>query len=88
MTRKERYKYPDTTITPDGNIRIQWQQDKNHHLAIEFILENMLKFVVFSPDPSHSMKIARITVLVTIDSFIIAIEPYKALEWSTENAVR
>jgi len=48
----------------------------------------MLKFVVFSPDPSHSMKIARITGLVTIDSFIIAIEPYKALEWSTENAGR
>ena len=78
------FKYPDITITPDGNIRIQWQQDKNHHLAVEFISHTEAKYVVFSPDPVHPVKTARISGKVSIDSVIIAIQPFKALEWSTE----
>ncbi len=82
MKRKEPFKYPDTTITPDGNIRIQWQQDQNHHLAIEFISDTEAKVVVFAPDPAHPMKVARASFRLSRDSVIDAIAPCDALKWA------
>ena len=84
MKSQESLKYPDTSITIEGNIRIQWQQNKNHHLAIEFISDTEAKFVLFAPDPKLPVKTARISGKVSIYSIVITIEPYNALKWSTE----
>jgi len=84
IKRQEPFKYPDTTMTPNGNLRIQWQQDENHHLAIEFISDIEAKIVIFAPDPVHPTKAARASFRLSIDSIINAIAPFGVLEWATE----
>ena len=81
--RQNSFKYPDATISPNGHIRIQWQQDKDHHLAIEFISDTEAKIVVFAPDPVHPHKVARASIRSSIDGVINVIDPF-ALDWTTE----
>ena len=84
FNQNESFKYTETTITSDGNIRIQWQKDIKNHFALEFISNNEVKFVLFVPDIKNPVKIARIAGKISIESILPVIEPYNVLSWLTE----
>jgi len=74
-------KYPDITLSPRGNIRVQWQPERTRHLAIEFLNRGDAKVVVFAPDPSKPKKIARAAATAAIPSIAEIVQPYKAFDW-------
>jgi hypothetical protein len=65
---KFNFKYPDITLTPLGNIRIQWQTSKVNYLSIEFISNQESKIVLFTPDQNIVGKIIRLAVKTPIVS--------------------
>ena len=81
---KMNLQYPDITLTPLGNIRIQWQRDKEHYLSVEFISNQEVKIVVFTPDRKIVGKISRISAKMPIVSIFDNLQPYKVLTWIAE----
>lgn len=77
-------KYPDITLTPLGKIRIQWQTDREHYLSLEFISNQEVKIVLFTPDNKIIGKISRISAKMPIVSISDNLQPYKVLTWITE----
>jgi len=77
-------KYPDITLTPLGNIRIQWQPNKEHYLSVEFISNQEVKIVLFTPDSNIIGKISRISAKMPIVSTFDNLQPYKVLTWISE----
>lgn len=77
-------KYPDITLTPNGNVRIQWQTDKDHYLSVEFISNQEVKIVVFTPDSNIIGKICRVSARMPIVSTFDNLQPYKVLTWIAE----
>ncbi len=81
--------FPTVVLTPAGNIRAEWTKTRNKHLAIEFLPNGDVRFVVFVPDPKKPYKTARVSGLSTIDSIIRFVHPYGVLQWvlqATEDA--
>ncbi|MBA3965641.1 MAG: hypothetical protein H0X47_07685 [Nitrospirales bacterium] len=81
---KLNFKYPEITLTPLGNIRIQWQGDKEHYLSVEFISNQEVKIVLFTPDNKVIGKISRISAKMPIVSIFENLQPYRVLTWITE----
>lgn len=77
-------KYPDITITPDGNIHSQWQEGKECYLSIEFVSPQEVKVVVFTPDSMVMGKITRIAAKMSILSIFENLSPYNILTWISE----
>ncbi len=74
-------RYPEITITPNGNIRIQWQDTSRQHMGIEFISESEIKYVIFVPDPKIHAKTARMAGKVSINSFKLVVKPFQLMEF-------
>jgi len=77
-------KYPDVTVTPLGSIRIQWQNNKDYYLSVEFTSNQEVKIVLFTPDSNIKGKIIRLAVKMPIVSTFDNLQPYKVLTWITE----
>lgn len=77
-------KYPDVTLTPLGNIRMQWQKNKDYYLSVEFTSNQEVKIVLFTPDSNIKGKIIRLAVKMPIVSTFDNLQPYKVLTWITE----
>lgn len=75
--------YPDITLTLLGNIRIQWQRDRVHYLSVEFISNQEVKIVLFSPDSKIIGKISRISAKMPIVSIFDNLQSYNVLDWIT-----
>ncbi len=77
-------RYPTVVLTPDGNVRVEWREDPNHHFAIEFLDDVDARFVVFSPDPKRPHKVARVAGQACLDSVMAMVAPYGVQDWSAE----
>lgn len=74
--------YPDVVLTPNGNIRAQWRDAKTRHLAVEFLGQDDVRFVVFAPDPKHPGKTTRVSGLTSVDSLMELVHPYRVFGWA------
>ncbi len=72
--------YPNIVLTFDGNVRAEWTEGTNKHVAIEFCGDDTVRFVIFAPDPRHPYRTSRISGTATTDSVIELAELY-ALHW-------
>ena len=75
---------PTVTITPSATFRAQWQADRNKHLAIDFLPDGQVRFVVFSPDPRHPDRVQRVSGIVGRGDVMRAVEPYKVHRWAAD----
>jgi hypothetical protein len=75
---------PTVTITPSATFRAQWQDGPNRHLAIDFIPDGQVRFVVFAPDPLHPDRVQRVSGIVSGAEVIKAIQPYKVDRWAAD----
>jgi hypothetical protein len=76
--------YPTIVLTPDGNVRAQWRRSPSEHLAIEFLGENDVWFVIFAPDPTDPYKTIRTSGGATVGSVMSLAAPYGVMRWAGE----
>jgi hypothetical protein len=75
------FRCPTVTITPSATFRAQWQADGNRHLALDFLPDGTVRFVVFSPDPRHPDRVQRVSGIVGRVDVMRLVEPYKVHRW-------
>ncbi|MGZ9108275.1 MAG: hypothetical protein ACXW4B_05585 [Micavibrio sp.] len=68
--------YPSLTVSSSGNLRAQWTASKEQHLVLEFLSADLLKFVLFAPDPIRPYQTARISGTTSINGIFPAISAY------------
>jgi hypothetical protein len=73
---------PTLTITPSMTFRAEWQAGLNRHLAVDFLPDGQVRFVVFSPDPLHPDRVQRVSGIVSRGDVMRAVEPYRVYRWS------
>ena len=78
--------YPDTTISPRGNIRAEWKESNARHLAIEFISATETRYAIIGPDPAIPGRTAQNAGIVSRSGVLKAVELYRASQWIFENA--
>lgn len=78
------WKYPDIVVSPEGNIVVEWFEDKNHHVAIEFIGQATAKLVMLVPDIKLKSKVVPVVTKPRVESIPEAVKPYDVLSWVTQ----
>lgn len=75
---------PTVTITPSATFRAQWQDGQNRHLAVDFLPDGQVRFVVFSPDPRHPDRAQRVSGIVGRVHVMRAVKPYRVHRWAAD----
>lgn len=75
---------PAVTITPSATFRAEWQAGRNRHLAMDFLSDGQVRFVLFSPDPRHVDRVQRVSGIVGRLDAMRLIEPYNVRRWATD----
>ena len=75
---------PTVTITPSMTFRAEWQTGQNRHLAIDFLPDGQVRFVVFSPDPLYPDRVQRVSGIVSRADVMRAIDPYEVHRWAAD----
>jgi hypothetical protein len=75
---------PTVTITPSATFRAEWQAGQNRHLAVDFLPDGQVRFVVFSPDPRHPDRAQRVSGIVGRVNVMRAVEPYEVHRWAVD----
>jgi hypothetical protein len=75
---------PTVTVTPSATFRTEWQASRNKHLAVDFLPDGQVRFVVFSPDPLYPDRVQRVSGIVSRADLMRAIEPYKVHRWAAD----
>lgn len=78
------YRYPTVTVTPSATFRAQWTSSPAAHLALDFLPDGQVRFVVFSPDPRHPDRVQRVNGITSRENVIRAVEPYKVRRWTVD----
>ena len=78
---------PTVTITPSATFRAEWQAGQNRHLAVDFLPDGQVRFVVFSPDPRRPDRVQRVSGIVSRADVMRAIEPYKVVSWAADAGI-
>lgn len=77
------FRCPTVTVTPSLTFRAQWQASDDEHLALDFLPDGQVRFVVFAPDPRHD-RVQRVSGIVSRVDVMRAIEPYKVHRWAAD----
>lgn len=82
-------KYPDITLTPRGNIYLNWHANEKRNLAVEFLsssltLPNSVRLVLFYPDSSDPTSMIRLSGSAPTSNLIKIAESNGALAWILE----
>ena len=78
------FRCPTVTITPSATFRAQWDAGRNSHLAIDFLPDGQVRFVVFSPDPRHPDRVRRVSGIVSRLDLTRVVEPYNVHRWAAD----
>jgi hypothetical protein len=77
-------RYPQTTVTPRGNLRAEWRVGRRKHFASEFLGNGQCVFVMFCDDLADPEIIARISGIVSVKSLLDNINPHDVLRWTND----
>jgi hypothetical protein len=77
-------KSPLIGITPDKNIYVTWEVDKNKFLSIHFLPKDKAQYVIFKPDDRKQKETERLYGTVLTDSLMDEIKPRGVLDWISE----
>jgi hypothetical protein len=75
---------PTVTITPSMTFRAQWQAGLDRHLAVDFLPDGQVRFVVFSPDQHYRGRVQRVSGIVSRGDVMRVIEPYGVHRWAVD----
>ena len=67
--------YPDLTVTPDGGMYAEWRGADGKKLAIEFMDQGEVRFLVLWPNPRHPHLTDRLWGRTTADALGLTMAP-------------
>ncbi len=73
--------YPSLVVTFEGSIRAEWKGMPSKHLAIEFMGDQTVRFVIIVPDRQRPKQINRASGAAHINSVLELLHPYGLSEW-------
>jgi hypothetical protein len=77
--------YPDITITPDGNVTLEWESGDENYLVIEFLSVQDASIVLVSPKENTKGKVTTsVFHNVAVSSLFKFAPPPSVLSWITE----
>lgn len=83
LEREPGLKYPILTLSPDGFVFAEWEAAPNRYFAVEFLGTNdVVRFVIFSPNPRHPDKRVSLSGSATVDTLMIVAEPRGVRSWA------
>ena len=83
LRREPGLKYPILTLSPDGFVFAEWEAAPNRYFAVEFLGTNdVVRFVIFSPNPRHPDKRVSLSGSATVDTLMIVAEPRGVRSWA------
>ena len=78
----QQIRYPDISLTIDGNIYAQWRSDSGAILGIQFMEGLDARFVLFAHNPEHPERINRLSGADTSDRVFEALDQdYHLSHW-------
>jgi hypothetical protein len=77
---------PVITVTPSATFRAQWTNSVDEHLALNFLSDGQVRFVVFCPDARHQTQIQRLSGLARWDSLPNVLAPFSLGKWVVARA--
>ncbi len=78
-------RYPDITLTPNGNVYARWRGSDRSVLSIQFMQEMKVRFVVFAPNQKHPDDLNRISGTDFVDTIIENLnKTYEVENWVLE----
>lgn len=63
-------RYPDITLTPDGNVYARWKGDNGSLFSVEFLPDSRVGYVVFAPNVRHGNELSRNSGVDFVDTLI------------------
>ena len=85
LSRYPRCKYPEITLTPDGEIYARWKGPENSLFSIHFLFKSRLHYVLFAPDRKRPDIMDRLSATASVDTVLeIADRAYEIADWVTE----
>ena len=78
------FRCPTVTITPSATFRAQWGAGRNSHLAIDFLPDGQVRFVVFSPDLRHPERVQRVSGIVSRLDLMRVLEAFDVHRWTAD----
>lgn len=61
-------RYPDITLTPDGNVYSCWKGDNGSLFSVEFLPDSRVGYVVFAPSLRHGNELSRNSGIDFVDT--------------------
>ncbi|MDO8722804.1 MAG: hypothetical protein Q7J31_11385 [Syntrophales bacterium] len=61
-------RYPDITLTPDGNVYSRWKGDNGSLFSVEFLPDSRVGYVVFAPSLRHGNELSRNSGIDFVDT--------------------
>lgn len=77
---------PDLVLSPLGNICAEWHRLPNELLSVEFLPSGQVNYCVFALDTENPVNINRSSGIISANSLIEIIAPFKILSWIIEKA--
>ena len=72
---------PEATLTPSGNVRVQWRERPERHFAIEFFPDGQAAFVIFRPDCTVPGLTYRMSAVASVERVMAEAEPHGVRDW-------
>lgn len=78
-------KYPTVTVTPSATFRAEWSGPSNENLAVDFLPDGFVKFVVIREDPLRYGRVEAVSGIVSREGLMDRVEPYKVRAWAADD---
>lgn len=80
-----RPKFPKLVMTPRGNIRAIWKKEKAEHIALEFLPNDDIRWVVFRNDSKDTRRKIRVGGIVPSYRLLEVVRPYDIANFISEH---
>lgn len=86
LVANPKLKFPHIVLTADGFFRAEWHRSKDYHLAVTFLLDGDVRFVVFAKRkgarlPSPLAKVDRQSGITSLDRLMEVLAPFAIRRW-------
>jgi hypothetical protein len=83
VARHPNIRYPDTVLTPSGDIRASWKRNDQDLFAVEFLGNGDVAFVMFSPDTIQKSEVIRMSGYASLQSIDRRLGSFDICRWAT-----
>lgn len=86
LTLHKRLRYPDLSLTPDGEIYAQWRESADRQFSLVFLPDGTIHFVLFAPNKGKPDMVVRIHGVESYRTVLENLQLYGIQQWIIDEA--